>query len=194
VVTSAGQGEGKTVVASNIALALARGGERVLLMDADMRRPRVHELFERPQEPGLSNLIVSNNLDCEALREPAFPGLWILPAGTIPPDPSELLGSPRFKELITALATRFDWLVMDSPPVGAVTDPCVLANGASGVLFVICAQINTRRSARRALEQLELANARMVGAVLNRMDVEGSDYYVRSYQETFDPRLARSSS
>src|SRR5207249_3602387 len=117
VVTSTGPGEGKTLVAANLAAALAQAGQRVLLVDADMRKPRVHEVFGHRQEPGLSNVLVGNAKASEAVKSAGVPGLWSLSAGMLPPNPAELLGSKRFREFIATLGQHFDWVVIDTPPV-----------------------------------------------------------------------------
>jgi uncharacterized protein involved in exopolysaccharide biosynthesis len=117
VVTSTGPSEGKTVVAANLAVALAQAGQRVLLVDADMRKPRVHTVFDRAQGPGLSNVLVGNAKASEAVHTTTVPGLWLMPAGQLPPNPAELLGSKRFKDLLASLVQHFDWVMIDSPPV-----------------------------------------------------------------------------
>src|SRR6185295_602987 len=103
VITSTAPGEGKTVVAANLALSLAASGQRVLLIDGDMRRPKTHELFDLPQEPGLSNVLVGNTPSSEAIQKTNINGLWVLTAGKHPPNPAELLGSRTFREFLTAL-------------------------------------------------------------------------------------------
>ena len=122
VVTSTGPGEGKTLVAANLAVALAQSGQRVLLVDADMRKPRVHTVFNQPQAPGLSNVLVGNAKASESVHKTTVPGLWVMPAGLNPPNPAELLGSKRFKDFMASLAQNFDWVMVDSPPVMAVAD------------------------------------------------------------------------
>ena len=184
VVTSTGPGEGKTVVSSNLALALAQANQRVLLVDADMRRPQIHSYFSHPQEPGLSNFIVGNSEVGDVVRPSGVPGLWLLPSGLIPPNPAELLGSMKFKEFLATLKERFDWVIIDSPPVMAVTDACILAHSAHGVLFVVGAEMTNRKAARRALKQLALAQAGLMGAVLNRVDVEHHGHYYSGYYRT----------
>src|SRR6185436_19857163 len=122
VVTSAGPGEGKSIVAANLALALAQAGQRVLLIDADMRRPRVHEIFETPQEPGLSNILTGNAKVAEAIRKSPLHGMWVLSSGHIPPNPAELLASRRYLDFIASLDQQFDWPIIDAPPVRAAAD------------------------------------------------------------------------
>jgi capsular exopolysaccharide synthesis family protein len=181
VVTSAGPGEGKSLVSANLAIALAQAGQRVLLVDADMRRPRVHEIFSTPQEPGFSNLLTSNAKASEVIRKSSQPGLWILGAGHIPPNPAELLGSLRYTDFLSSLEDHFDWAVIDTPPVLVVTDSLIAANQATGVVFVVGADQTSRHAARTAVEQLDAANARLIGSVLNKANVLGNPYYYSSY-------------
>jgi succinoglycan biosynthesis transport protein ExoP len=181
VITSTGPGEGKTIVASNLALALAQAGQRVILVDADMRRPRVHDVFSEQQEPGLSNVLVGDVKPSEALRQSSAQGLWILPAGRIPPNPTELLGSKRFRDFVATLTQHFDWVLIDTPPVMAVTDGAIVANFAGGVLFVVGSEMTSRSLAQSAIEHLVNANARLIGAVLNRADLEHNAYYYSQY-------------
>ena len=150
VVTSAGPGEGKSLFSANLSVSLAQAGQRVLHVDADMRRPRVHEIFEFSQEPGLSNLLVGDCKPSEAVRKvTGVPGLAVLPAGMIPPNPAELLGSKRFDEYFATLSEHFDCVIIDSPPVLAVADASILANTASGVVFVVGADQTSRHAATR---------------------------------------------
>ena len=181
VVTSTGPNEGKTVVASNLAMALAQAGQRVLLIDGDMRRPQLHERFGQKAEPGLSNLIVGHTKASEAVRKTSASGLWILPAGKVPPNPAELLGSQRFRDFLLTLADHFDWIVIDTPPVLPVADASVVAHAVTGVLFVIGAEMTSRHAAGAALDQLSGAKARLVGAVLNRVDLQHHAYYYSQY-------------
>jgi capsular exopolysaccharide synthesis family protein len=181
VVTSSGPGEGKTLVATNLAVALAQASQRVLLVDADMRKPRVHLVFDRQQEPGLSNVLVGNARPSESVWNSLVPGLWVMPAGMIPPNPAELLGSKRFKDFVTTLGQHFDWVVIDTPPVMAVTDSCIVAHAAQDVVFVLGAEMTSRHTAQRAIEQLQNAKAKFVGAILNRVDLKHQGYYYSQY-------------
>jgi succinoglycan biosynthesis transport protein ExoP len=181
VITSTAPGEGKTVVATNVAVALAQAGQRVLLIDADMRKPRVHDVFNRPQEPGLSNVLVGNAQASEAIHTTGVRGLWLMPAGVLPPNPAELLGSKRFKDFVGSLSQHFDWVLIDTPPVMAVTDSSVVAHLVTGVLFVVGSEMTSRHAAQRAIEQLERAQAKFVGGILNRVDVQHNPYYYSQY-------------
>jgi capsular exopolysaccharide synthesis family protein len=181
VVTSSGPREGKTIVASNLAIGFAYSGQRVLLADGDLRRPRVHEVVAQEPEPGLSNAIVGDAKVSDAVRRTDVQGLWVLTAGRIPPNAAELLGSRRFKDLLASIRTQFDWVIIDSPPVMAVTDPNILASMADGVVFVIGAEMTSYRIARRAVEQLTRARAVFSGGVLNRAQIERHGYYYSQY-------------
>jgi capsular exopolysaccharide synthesis family protein len=181
VITSTGPGEGKTVVATNLAVALAQAGQRVLLVDADMRKPRVHIVFDKPQEPGLSNFLVGNAKASEAVQTTEVSGLWVMPAGLHTPNPAELLGSKRFKDFMASLSQHFDWVMVDTPPVMAVTDASVVAHFVTGVLFVVGAEMTSRHAGQRALDQLEHARAKFIGAVLNRVDLKHNSYYYSQY-------------
>ena len=181
MVTSTAPSEGKTVVSTNLADALAQAEQRTLVVDGDMRRPRVHEVFEMAQEPGLSNVLVGAVDVKTAIRSTGNPFLFVLPAGHIPPNPAELLGSARYRKLLEELGKEFDWIIVDAPPVMAVTDAAVVSNGVSGVLFVVGAEMTPRRTAQNALEQLAAARARVIGAVLNRVNVHRHSYYYAQY-------------
>jgi succinoglycan biosynthesis transport protein ExoP len=181
VVTSSGPGEGKTVIATNLALALGQTGQRVLLIDADMRRPRVHEVLELPQEPGLSNVLTGDAKFEDAVREIEKTGLFVLPAGHMPPNPAELLGSKRFRDLLDRLRSSYDWVIVDTPPVMAVTDAPVAAHVADGAIFVVGSEMTSRGVARTAVAQLVTANAHVIGAVLNRVDLDHNGYYYSQY-------------
>lgn len=177
VVTSSGPGEGKTIVASNLAIGVAYAGQRVLLVDGDLRRPRIHDVFAYEQEPGLSNVLVGDAKASDTVRRTDVAGLCVLTAGRVPPNAAELLGSRRFKELLTSIRGQFDWVVIDSPPVMAVTDPNILANLSDSVVFVIGAEMTSYKIARRAVEQLERSRAVFAGGVLNRVQLQRHSYY-----------------
>ena len=181
VVTSAGLGEGKTLVASNLAVGFALTGQRVLLIDADMRRPRTHEVFECDQEPGLSNILVGNATPSDAVRKTNVAGLWVLPSGRIPPNPAELLHSKRFKDFLRSVGENFDTIIIDTPPVMVVTDPQIIASLAASVVFVVGAEMTSRYVAQAALQQLRQGHARVIGVVLNRVELEKNGYYYSRY-------------
>jgi capsular exopolysaccharide synthesis family protein len=181
IVTSTGPSEGKTVISSSLAISLAQAGQRTLVIDADMRRPRLHEALGRSQEPGLSNVLVTEARLADAARQTEEKNLWVLAAGQIPPNPAELLGSRKFDELLADLKRRFDWIVIDAPPVMPVTDASVLAHRAGAVIFVVGSEMTPRQNAGAAVDQLRGANAKFIGAVLNRVKIEKHSYYYSPY-------------
>jgi capsular exopolysaccharide synthesis family protein len=178
LVTSAQPLEGKTTTACNLAAALAYGGARVLLIDADMRRPGVHSGFGVKNGRGLADLLNGHVPLTDAVQRLAEPSLWVMPAGSVPSNPSELLASERMDALMRQVQTGpFDWVIIDTPPVLAVTDASIAARWASGVAFVLGSEMTRGRLAERAVHTLAAARPRFIGAVLNRVDVSRSQYY-----------------
>jgi capsular exopolysaccharide synthesis family protein len=181
MVTSTAPSEGKTLISSNLAHALAQAEQRTLIVDGDMRRPRVHEVFGYDQEPGLSNVLVGTTQLQSAIRRTDQAFLSVLPAGHLPPNPAELLGSPKYRRLLEQLGRDFDWIIVDAPPVMAVTDAAIISHDVGGVIFVVGAEMTPRRNAQMAIEQLTSARARIIGAVLNRVQLERHSYYYAPY-------------
>lgn len=181
LVTSAVPSEGKSVVAANLALGLAQLGARVLLVDGDMRRPSVHTLFDQAAEPGLSNVLVGKAQLEAAIRTTAVPELSLLPAGRIPPNPVELVATSAFAAFLDRLKAKYDWVVVDSPPVMAVADAAVLGRASNGVVFVVGAEMASRSTVTAAIERLTAARAHFMGAVLNRVDLRRKGYYYSRY-------------
>ncbi len=172
VVTSAGVGEGKTTTLANLAIVSAQAGRRVILVDADLRRPTLHQLFGLPNESGLTTMMRDEEaLAVPPLQATGVEGLSVLTSGPLPPNPADLMGSRRMEEVIAALAERADQVLFDTPPVVAVTDAAVLATKVDGVLLVIGAGKTRRDQARAAVQRLEQINARLVGAVLTNAEM-----------------------
>ena len=181
-VTSSQPLEGKTTTACNLAMALALGGSRVLLIDADMRRPGLHKTMGLQNGTGLSHLLVGQARVRDAVQRTSEPNLVAITAGRTPPNPSELLSSERMNNLLANLATGpFDWVIIDTPPVLAVTDAVILAQRVSGVVFVIGSEMTRRAHAERALETLQSGHPRSVTVVLNRVDFNRNKYYYSRY-------------
>lgn len=187
LVASAGMDEGKTLVATQLAVGLAQVGYRVLLIDLDLRKPSVHSTFGVPLQPGLSELLSSGAAASESIHATSLRDLWILTAGRPRGNPGDLLGSIAFQRLMRNLPESFDRIIVDSPPVMAVTDASLVAHEQVGVVFVVSADRTGRRAAQAALERLEAVGARFVGAVLNRVDLrrEGSVHY-QQYDDDYD--------
>jgi capsular exopolysaccharide synthesis family protein len=179
LVTSAGPAEGKTTVACCIAVAMAQAGQRVLLMDCDLRRPRIHRIFGHSNDVGVTGALLNRSELDSALRATEIPNLTILTSGPIPPNPAELLHSDAFARLLTDLQERFDRIVLDSSPAVPVTDAIVASRLVDGTVVVVRAFQTTRDLARRAVRALRGVDSRIVGSVLNAVDLErrGYDYY-----------------
>lgn len=182
LVTSAQPLEGKTTTACNIAMALAYGGARVLLVDADMRRPGLHRPLRLKNDRGLAQVLSGQVRVRDVIQRTIDPNLLAITAGTPPPNPSELLASERMKTLLTNfLHGPFDWIVIDTPPVLAVTDAVVLAPLVTGVTFVVGSEMTRRRLAERALETVLGSHPKQVGVVLNKVDFGKHKYYYARY-------------
>ena len=184
LVTSATPGEGKTTTAANLAVVFAQAGHSVILVDADIRKPQQHKIFDLPKSPGITEALVSNNTPTSFfLRETQVPNLRILTSGKDAPNPAELLGSNRMKQLLQELQQEADFLVVDAPPLLAVTDAQVLANTADGVLLVVNTEKTPRAMVARGAEAILRANGRILGVVLNRLanSARGYYYYYDSY-------------
>ena len=185
LVTSSEPGEGKTVTAANLAVSLARLHQRVLLIDADLRRPRLHELFDAEQQPGLTDALAGTAVS-GVCSKTNVPGMWLMPSGRASHNPADLLGSDRFAKLMHLLQGHFDWIVLDSPPVLAVTDSCLIARVVSGVLFVVASGQTSPQVAAAAVERLDAAGGVLVGAMLNRalLDQPG-DWYLPDHHQNY---------
>lgn len=178
LVTSTAPDEGKSTTLANLAVTMAQAEQRVLLVDCDLRRPSLHQLFGVSNEQGLTSAILEQGEAPLPIQPTAVPGLSLLPSGPLPPRPADLLGSRRMEALIARLRAEADIVLFDTPPVVAVTDAAVLATRMDGVLLVLQAGRTRRDRAREARQKLEKVKANIIGVVLNNAKLEaGYGYY-----------------
>lgn len=184
VVTSAAPSAGKSTVAANLASTFASKEKRVLLVDTDLRKPTVHKLFKLRNTVGVTSLLANPDVALQKAVVPtAVDGLFVLPSGPVPPNPSELLGSKRMDALLEEMKKHFDLIVFDTPPLIAVTDAQVMASKVDGTLFVIHTGVGKKEEVLKAKELLELVGANVLGAVLNYVPKIDDDYYYYYYGE-----------
>ncbi|MFZ1241583.1 MAG: polysaccharide biosynthesis tyrosine autokinase, partial [Anaerolineae bacterium] len=182
MVTSPAPSEGKSMTSANLAAAVARAGRQVILVDADLHRPRLHRVFNLTNNVGVTSALLADHPSVEGLlQETQIPGLRVLTAGPLPPNPAELLGSSRMKDLIAALNAHADMVILDTPPVVALADAAILSTHTDGVLLVLDAAHTRREVARRALASLGQVKARVIGVLLNRVPTRGAGYYYYNY-------------
>lgn len=167
-VTSAVAGEGKTATAANLAIVLAQLGRQVLIVDCDLRKPRLHQVFRISNRLGLVNQLTSGAEPAETILPTEVPNLWITPSGPIPPNPSELLASDRMRDWLRVMRSRFDFVVLDTPPALAVTDATIVGLLVDGVVLTLRSGKVTREEARLCRDRLRQAGIKILGAVLNR--------------------------
>ena len=184
LITSAAPQEGKTTTAVNLAITLAQSGQRVLLVDTDMRRPRLHRAFGiAANGDGISRAILGDGDVLHMVRETEIPNLWLLPCGALPPNPAELMHANRFKQIVDRLAEQYDRVIFDSPPVGAVTDAAILARLTHGTVLVAKSGVTTKETLRVAKRLLSDGNVNLLGCILNDFDLSrhrGYGYYYYS--------------
>lgn len=176
LITSAGPKDGKSSVTSNLGVVMAQAGSRVLIIDCDLRKPVAHKIFELNGFRGLTNLLVQDLAIEDVVSPTPVDGLWVLPSGPIPPNPSELLGSKKMKAVLDQASSLYDVVLLDTPPVITVTDASVLAPLADGVILVVKSGANRIDMVRDAKFQLDKANAKIIGVVLNDVKIKSNDY------------------
>lgn len=180
--TSSGPGEGKSTVTANLAVVMAQAGSRVLLIDCDLRRPVMHQVFGVDNQRGLTNVIAQDLAVSEVARTTAVDGLAVITSGPIPPNPSEMLGSQKMKAFLEKVSEQYDVVLVDAPPVIAVTDAVVLASQVDGVILVIKTGESRIDMVRDVKAQLENAGVRILGVVLNDVKMRGGGYYRHYYR------------
>ena len=164
-VTSYSKGEGKSTVSSNLAISFSKMEKRVLLVDSDLRRPNIHNIFKIENSTGLSNVIGKMGDFDEAVHRDVLPNLDILPSGTIPPNPSELLCSSRFADLVKRLSEEYDYVIFDTPPIGVVSDALLLKDYVAGFVVVLRERNTTHGDIQNLLESTKLADGKLLGFI-----------------------------
>ncbi len=185
-VTSPGPQDGKTTVAINLAVTMAQAGGKILLIDTDMRRPRIHRSFGLKSDKGISSVIAGDTPLKDAISKSEVPSLDVLPCGPMPPNPAELLHTERFRQILAECRSSYDRVILDSPPIGPVTDPAIIGGVTDGVVLVLRAGHTTREATQFARRQLGDAGARILGLVINQTDRKGGRYgYGYSYYSQY---------
>jgi capsular exopolysaccharide synthesis family protein len=186
LVTSPNPGDGKSTVAANLAITLARAGSRVLLIDANFRKPSLARVFDVPDRIGLSNVLVGMNPVSEAIQATSIANLDVLTSGVSPPSPAELLGSHSMRQLVVEQMKAYDRVIIDGAPMLVVADNFLLADVVDGIVLVFCAGENTRGMAQRTVRQVLSLRGRIAGAVLNRVRATKGGYFRESFQAYYD--------
>ncbi|TNJ66760.1 CpsD/CapB family tyrosine-protein kinase [Paenibacillus hemerocallicola] len=185
MLTSAGPGEGKSTTATNMAVTYAQSEKKVLIMDADLRKPTMHHTFSISNRRGLTNMLTGQASLDEVISESHIPNLHVMPSGPIPPNPSEMLSSKRLVALLDELRQKYDLIVIDTPPTLAVTDAQIIASRCDGVVLVLNSGEVKREMAMKAKANLDHVKARILGVVLNNIDRKnGEAYYYYYYGES----------
>lgn len=185
-VTSYAKGEGKSTVSANLAISFSKMERRVLLVDCDLRRPNMHNIFKVENTVGLSNIIGKMADFEDAVKHDVLPNLDILPSGTIPPNPSELLCSPGFEKMINSLIDEYDYIIFDTPPIGVVADALLLKDRVAGYVVVLRERSTTHGDIQKMLESIKLADTKIlgfikVGCTQNKKRAGRGYYYYQYY-------------
>jgi capsular exopolysaccharide synthesis family protein len=181
VITSSGPSEGKTITTANLAVVMAQAGSKVLVIDADLRRPAIHKVFGVNNRFGLTNILAENKLFEEVVQKDGIENLDLLTSGPIPPNPAELLGSKKFENFLSYVRERYDYVIIDTPPCGSITDAAIVGRIVDGVILVASAGEVEIEAIQHAKENLQKVNANIIGVVLNKVNKQTSGYYYYYY-------------
>ena len=183
-ITSPSQREGKSTVSSNLAFSLAESGKKTLIIDCDMRKPRLHKMFGVSNLDGLTRYLMGELQENEGFKKVrGAENLDLLTSGPVPPNPAELLGSNRMKEFLGELEDRYDYIILDSPPIGLVTDSAIISTISDGTILVLEVGQTQTDIAVHATELLKKVNAKILGVILNKIPVRGNQYYNYKYYQ-----------
>ena len=184
LITSSSPGEGKSTITINLAISLAQVGHKVLIIDADMRKPKLNTYLKVKNFPGLTNVLAKTNTLDEAIQFDSELGIYVITCGPIPPNPAELIETKMMEKILSELEEKFDYILIDSPPASFITDASVLSKHADGVLMVFLHGSVTFEIAALALKNLRSAGAHILGGILNNVDTEktGRYYYYKNYK------------
>lgn len=188
VITSSEPGEGKSTTSGNLAISLSQGEKKVVLIDCDLRKPTMHKRFKLSNVKGLSDIIVGKT-DVTSVLQKYNDNLAIITSGKIPPNPAEMIGSKSMNALLEALKKVFDYIILDTPPVQAVTDAQILANKADATILVIRAEKTKKDSINNSLNLLKKVNANVIGTVLNGVDMKERHYYYYYGEDSEDQNV-----
>jgi len=186
VVTSSGPGEGKSTVMANLAITMAESGKRIILVDCDFRKPSIHKKMGVTNAIGLTNILVQNVKKEDCMVESTVKNLFILTSGPIPPNPAELLGTKKMRDFIEELKSEFDMVLIDAPPVLAVTDAQILSTIADGVIFVASYGEAQKKALVDAKELIDKVGGKVIGIVFNKVPEAVSGYYGKYYKGYYD--------
>lgn len=181
--TSSSIGEGKSTIASNIAISFAQDGKKILLVDADLRKPTIHYTFNKPVSPGLTNLLMSNWGLSDILKDSGVIGLDLITCGPMPSNPAELLGSSSLDKFLKETISLYDLVIFDAPPLLSVADAQILSAKCDGTILVIGSGTTEKRNLYKVKEVLEASNAHVLGLILNYFKLEKDHYYYEYYGE-----------
>jgi capsular exopolysaccharide synthesis family protein len=194
LITSSTPDEGKSTTVVNLGIILAQAGKKILVIDCDLRKPVIHKSFRLSNDSGLTNILVSNIESCNVINKTYIDNLEILTSGPIPPNPAELLGSKKMKNLLQELTRIYDYIILDTPPIGLVTDSALLAAVADGTILVISSGKVVVEMAKRSTDSLLKVGANILGVVLNKIPKNGKGYYNSYYYKYYDKDLKSNNS
>ncbi len=190
-VTSARQGEGKSTVIANLAVSFANLDKKVLILDGDLRNPSVHKMFGVSNIHGVTDILLGNKEFPETVHCTDIKNLHVLTGGAIPPNPSEMLSSKKMKDFVESLEEYYDYIFIDAPPIGIVTDAGIISTLSDGCIFIVGSNETDIEHAKLAKEKLDSVGANILGTILNKLELTGTDNYYYNYYYQEQSRASR---